>query len=399
MHLRYFRLIALLLLVFLLLPAHPARAADPDPEIGEPAVTQAELDESGVQPQFTGCTRANVAVQNAAYEQQVVELVNQRRAENSLPPLWRNTDLDYAGRFHSKDLLDDNYFQHNSFDRQGGNLVEVCAWSTRISNFYSNWSNLGENIAWGYATPEAVMQGWMNSPGHKANILNSGYREFGVGYYSSRWTQDFGARSAVYPVVINREAASTGAPQVSLYIYRQAADWTEMRLRNNSGSWTAWEPFAADKAWTLEWISGTRTVTVEVRKGSTVRQASDTINLTTSGNVLGNLPDALRFVYDRSSGKMSPPSAALQPRNTSSGTVLNWQFASGAGWLNPQSGSGSTPNSSITVAPSGSTLQNVGTYNTTLTFTAPNAPPKQIQVELVVVDALDNTLFLSSIAR
>ena len=97
MHLRYFRLIALLLLVFLLLPAHPARAADPDPEIGEPAVTQAELDKSGVQPQFTGCTRANVAVQNAAYEQQVVELVNQRRAENSLPPLWRNTDLDYAG--------------------------------------------------------------------------------------------------------------------------------------------------------------------------------------------------------------------------------------------------------------------------------------------------------------
>ena len=74
----------------------------------------------------------------------------------------------------------------------------------------------------------------MNSPGHKANILNSGYREFGVGYYSSRWTQDFGARSAVYPMVINREAASTGAPQVSLYIYRQAADWTEMRL-NDSG--------------------------------------------------------------------------------------------------------------------------------------------------------------------
>jgi hypothetical protein len=79
--------------------------------------------------------------------------------------------------------------------------------------------------------------------------------------------------------------------------------------------------------------------------------------------------------------------------------VLNWQSASGAGWLNPQSGSGSTPNSSITVAPSGSTLQNVGSYNTILTFTAPGAPSKQIQVELIVVDALDNTLFLSSIAR
>ena len=239
----------------------------------------------------------------------------------------------------------------------------------------------------------------MGSSGHKANILNSGYREFGVGYFNNYWTQDFGARSGIYPVVINREAASTTTPQVNLYIYRQDSTWTEMRLRNDSGSWSAWQPFAADVAWTLEWTSGTRTVSVEVRKGSSVRQASDTIDLTTSGNSLGNLPDALRFVYDRSAGKMSPPSATLQPRNASSGAVLNWQAVSGAGWLNPQSGSGSTPSSSITVAPSGSTLQNLGSYTTTLTFTAPNAPPKQIQVDLVVVDALDNRLFLSSISR
>ena len=101
----------------------------------------------------------------------------------------------------------------------------------------------------------------------------------------------------------------------------------------------------------------------------------DTIDLSTSGNSLGNLPDALHFVYDRSAGKMSPPFGDFQPRNASSGAVLNWQAVSGAGWLNPQPGSGSTPNASITVAPSGSTLQNVGSYNTTLTFTAPNAPP------------------------
>lgn len=395
MHLRFFRLTALLLLIFLLLPAQPARAADPDPEIGEPVETQVEPGESGVEPQYTGCSRVNVAVQNAAYEQQVVDLVNLRRAENSLPPLKRNTDLDYAARFHSKDMHDDGYTAHDSYD---GDTM-VCVWSARISNFYSGWSTLGENIAWGYTTPAAVMQGWMNSSGHKANILGSGYREFGVGYYSNYWTQDFGARSGVYPLVINREAASTTAPQVNLYIYRQDSTWTEMRLRNDSGTWSAWQAFAADKAWTLDWTGGTRTVTVEVRKGSTVRQASDTIDLTTSGNSLGNLPNSLRFIYDQSTGKMSPPSVTLQPRNASSGAVLTWQAVSGAGWLNPQSGSGSTPNSSITVAPSGSTLQNVGSYNTILTFTAPSAPTKQIQVELIVVDALDNTLFLSSIAR
>ena len=116
MHLRYFRLTALLLLVFILFPAQPARAADPDPEIGEPAATQAEPAESGVQPQFTGCTRVNVAPQNAAYEQQVVELVNLRRSENGLPPLKRNTDLDYAARFHSKDMNDDDYTAHDSYD-------------------------------------------------------------------------------------------------------------------------------------------------------------------------------------------------------------------------------------------------------------------------------------------
>ena len=166
MNLRLTRLTMLLLALLLLLPVSPVRADDPQPQIGEPAVYEPVIGETpDPQPLFTGCARVNVAAQNAAYEQQVVELVNNERNTVGLPPLKRNTDLDYAARFHSKDLLDDNYFEHNSYDRQGGNLVQVCEWSTRVSNFFTNWNNLGENIAWGYATPADVMQGWMNSSG------------------------------------------------------------------------------------------------------------------------------------------------------------------------------------------------------------------------------------------
>ena len=194
---------------------------------------------------------------------------------------------------------------------------------------------------------------------------------------------------------------------MNLYIYRQDSTWTEMRLRNDAGAWTAWQPFSAALHWTLDWAKGTRTVTVEVRKGSTVRSASDTIDLTTAGNTLGNLPDALSFLYDRSSGRMIPASATLQPLNISSSMILNWQASTEPdSWLNLQNGSGSTPNASLTLAPSGSILQSPGRHTSTLTITvtSPTNPPtesspKEIQVELIVVDALDHFLFLSSIRR
>ena len=238
-----FRAAAVLLILALLVGVVPVRADAPLPEIGEPVSSSAP----GYQPAFTGCTRVNVPAQNAAYEQQVVELVNAERAKVGVPPLKRNTDLDYAARYHAKDLQDEDYFAHDSYD--GGNMV--CSWSERISKFYSGWGWLGENIAAGYSTPENVMSGWMGSSGHKANILKSGYREFGVGYYygsngyHSYWVQDFGARGGVYPLIINNEAAQTSSPNVSLYIYAPSGT-TEMHLRNDSDAWGAGSPYAAN---------------------------------------------------------------------------------------------------------------------------------------------------------
>jgi hypothetical protein len=82
----------------------------------------------------------------------------------------------------------------------------------------------------------------------------------------------------VYPVVINREAVTTASPDVDLYVYGEG--WAqEMRFRNESGAWSAWEPYAADAAWTLSPGGGAKTVTVELRNGTTVRSASDEILL------------------------------------------------------------------------------------------------------------------------
>ena len=101
-----FRAAVILLILALLAGVAPVRADAPLPEIGEPASSSAP----GYQPAFTGCTRVNVPVQNAAYEQQVVELVNAERAKVGAHPLKRNTDLDYAARYYANDMQTDNYF-------------------------------------------------------------------------------------------------------------------------------------------------------------------------------------------------------------------------------------------------------------------------------------------------
>lgn len=119
------------------------------------------------------------------YEERVVELVNQERAKVGLKPLTMNLKLSEVARAKSQDMHDKNYFSHTS--PTYGSPFDM------MKQFGITYRTAGENIAMGYRTPETVMEGWMNSPGHKANILNSSYTEIGVGYVSdgSYWTQEF----------------------------------------------------------------------------------------------------------------------------------------------------------------------------------------------------------------
>lgn len=120
-----------------------------------------------------------------AYEQEVIRLVNEIRAENGLKALTYDWELSRVARFKSQDMKDNNYFAHNS--PVYGTPFQM------IRNFGISYRTAGENIAKGYKTPQAVVNGWMNSPGHRANILSSSYTKIGVGYVPSGnyWTQMF----------------------------------------------------------------------------------------------------------------------------------------------------------------------------------------------------------------
>lgn len=261
----------------------PAAAGEVAPILGE-----ALQEEAGTQPnlqiKYSGCARVENPSLNETYEQRILELVNQRRAENGLPPVKRNSDLDYAARYQAKDMMVDDYFNHSTLDRQNGSLVTVCSFSQRLDNYYTNWNYRAENIAAGYGTPEDTMAAWMNSDGHRANILSSSVREIGIGfmqtggYYSRYWVQDFGRSPNVYPILINQDTATTDRAEVNLFIYGQGT-WNEMRLRSDTGTWTNWMPFQQTYAWTLPEKGGQHTVSVELRNsgGTTVATSSDSI--------------------------------------------------------------------------------------------------------------------------
>jgi uncharacterized protein YkwD len=120
-------------------------------------------------------------------EDVVIQLTNQERAKAGCPALRTDSRLRTAARLHSKDMAAQNYFSHTSLDGD--------SFADRIKQ--AGYPNPGaENIALGYQTAATVMQGWMNSDGHRANILNCGLRAIGVGvFYGPKgplWTQDFG---------------------------------------------------------------------------------------------------------------------------------------------------------------------------------------------------------------
>ncbi len=120
-----------------------------------------------------------------AYEAEVVRLVNQIRSENGLSPLAQDWQLSRVARYKSQDMRDLKYFSHTS--PTYGSPFDM------IKNFGITYKSAGENIAKGYQTPEAVVNGWMNSSGHRANILNRLYTHIGVGYVAdgNYWTQMF----------------------------------------------------------------------------------------------------------------------------------------------------------------------------------------------------------------
>lgn len=216
--------------------------------------------------------------------QQVIELTNQIRMANGLPPLKRNDNLQAAADWITQDNASQNTLSHT--DSLGRSIGQ------RFPAFGYNYSLAAENLAAGYATPESVMHSWMSSAGHRDNILRTGLCEVGAGYtyqsatiYKHFWSQTFGCRWNTYPVVINGEAAVTESANANLYIY--GAGWAQqMRLSNDGSNWTEWMPYQSNYNWTMLDGSGERTVFVEIRNGMTVYRNSDTILLQGATSVI-----------------------------------------------------------------------------------------------------------------
>lgn len=131
----------------------------------------------------TGCASADgvpakasaVTLANAA-----LCLVNQERSSRGLAPLALNRRLTRAATGHARDMVRRNYFSHDSLG--GGDFVDRIRKTGYVTRHA--FPSLGEDLAWGsgpLGTPRAIVQGWMESPGHRANILYRNFREAGIG--------------------------------------------------------------------------------------------------------------------------------------------------------------------------------------------------------------------------
>ncbi|KAA0562584.1 sporulation protein [Bacillus sp. CH30_1T] len=161
--------------------APKAEAPAPAPKAEAPAPTPA-ANEQQQQPEQQASEETG---QLSQYEQKVVELTNQERAKQGLPALKVDTELSKVAREKSRDMQANNYFSHDS--PTYGSPFDM------MKQFGIEYSSAGENIAMGQPTPEEVVQAWMDSDGHRKNILSSNYTHIGVGHVENGnyWTQQF----------------------------------------------------------------------------------------------------------------------------------------------------------------------------------------------------------------
>ncbi|MET7779919.1 MULTISPECIES: CAP domain-containing protein [Streptomyces] len=166
-------------------PEAPASAAPSAPEA--PASSAPATPEAPAAPEATASASPSTTAPASAAVARVVALVNSERGKVGCSPLTLNAKLSKAAQDHSADMASHQNMSHTGSDGSDP--------GQRITTAGYTWSAYGENVAFGYSTPEAVMAGWMSSPGHKRNILDCDFKEIGVGLAQpgSYWTQDFGA--------------------------------------------------------------------------------------------------------------------------------------------------------------------------------------------------------------
>ncbi|WP_166001250.1 CAP domain-containing protein [Bacillus sp. Cs-700] len=165
--------------------AEAPKAEEPVEEKAAPAKTEAAPSESKQAEQAEPAKETEADTGLSEFEQQVVNLTNDERAKAGLPALEVDTELSKVAQAKSEDMRDNNYFAHNS--PTYGSPFDM------MNQFGVDYQSAGENIAKGQQTPEEVVNAWMNSEGHRKNIMNGSFTHIGVGYVEEGniWTQQF----------------------------------------------------------------------------------------------------------------------------------------------------------------------------------------------------------------
>ncbi|WP_246031520.1 CAP domain-containing protein [Salibacterium salarium] len=166
-------------------------AEEPSEEEADVEETPAEgnTEEASEEPNAAQDNSSDNDVQSESeFEQEVIQLTNQEREQAGLDPLQSYSELSDVARDKSKDMRDAGYFDHNSPNY--GSPFDM------MDSYGIEYSGGGENIAAGQRSPEEVVEGWMNSQGHRENILNPDFTHIGVGHaeggsYGDYWTQMF----------------------------------------------------------------------------------------------------------------------------------------------------------------------------------------------------------------
>ncbi|RNB88403.1 hypothetical protein EDM59_04560 [Brevibacillus nitrificans] len=127
--------------------------------------------------------KAEQQVQASEVVKQVADLVNQERAKAGLKPVEMDASLNNVAQAKAADMSNNNYFDHTS--PTYGSPFDM------MKQFGVSFMTAGENIAMGQRTAEEVMNQWMNSEGHRQNIMNPSFTKIGVGYINGYWVQEF----------------------------------------------------------------------------------------------------------------------------------------------------------------------------------------------------------------
>lgn len=160
-------------------PVQPKPAAPPQQQQVVPAPAPAQTQPAPAQTQPATGQQGDAA----SFTKQVADLVNQERAKAGLAPLQMDEALNKVATAKANDMAQNNYFSHTS--PTYGSPFDM------MKQFGISYQTAGENIAMGQRSPEEVMTQWMNSPGHRQNILNGSFTKIGVGYVNGYWVQTF----------------------------------------------------------------------------------------------------------------------------------------------------------------------------------------------------------------